>query len=85
MNNLFLLCSFSTFIYLIFKTKKSFHMLQQNWYNEDNRYLKWIFHNRKKVFLHYDLLILILFIFCLIYSKLCSQIMGVKFTIFLKV
>ncbi|HHW68995.1 MAG TPA: UDP-N-acetylmuramoyl-tripeptide--D-alanyl-D-alanine ligase, partial [Tenericutes bacterium] len=63
MNNLFLLCSFSTFIYLIFKTKKSFHMLQQNWYNEDNRYLKWIFHNRKKVFLHYDLLILILFIF----------------------
>lgn len=30
---------------LFFKTKKSLHMLQQNLYNENNRYLKWVFKN----------------------------------------
>ena len=32
------------FVYFI---KKSLHMLQQNLYNENNRYLKWIFKNKK--------------------------------------
>lgn len=30
---------------LFFKSKKSLHMLQQNLYNENNRYLKWVFKN----------------------------------------
>ncbi len=30
---------------LFLKSKKSLHMLQQNLYNENNRYLKWIFKN----------------------------------------
>lgn len=63
MNNLFLLCSLPTIIYLMFKTKKSFHMLQQNWYNENNRYIRWMFNNPKKVFLHYDILIILFLIF----------------------
>lgn len=32
----------------ILKTKKSLHMLQQNLYNENNRYLKWIKKNYRK-------------------------------------
>ncbi len=30
---------------IYFKSKKSLHMLQQNLYNENNRYLKWVFKN----------------------------------------
>jgi len=44
------------------KTKKSLHMLQQNLYNENNRYVKWILKNSKQFF-DIDLLIMIL---CLI-------------------
>lgn len=35
---------------LFFKTKKSLHMLQQNLYNENNRYLKWVLKNRSSFF-----------------------------------
>ena len=46
-------------IYLLVKSKKSIHMLQQNWYNEDDRYVNWIFNNKKKVFLTIDLLFIV--------------------------
>ena len=36
-------------VYTYFKTRKSFHMLQQNWYNDGNRYLKWINNSYKPV------------------------------------
>lgn len=49
----------------IIKSRKSLHMFQQNLYNENNRYLKWIFNNLKDVFYHYDLIALLL---CLIGS-----------------
>ncbi len=42
-------------IYFIIKLKKAIHMLQQNWYDDDNRYLKWIIHNPYKVFLEIDM------------------------------
>ena len=48
--------------YLIYKSRKAMHMLQQNWYNDGNRYVLWIFDNLKKVFLVFDILF-ILFIF----------------------
>lgn len=48
--------------YIFLKSKKSLHMLQQNWYNDGNRYLKWIKNNYKKVFLSFDLLFIILII-----------------------
>ena len=39
----------SAFIFaIIFKTKRSLHMLQQNLYNENNRYLKWSLKNYKQ-------------------------------------
>ena len=49
---------FLIFSYL--KTRKSFHMLQQNLYNDDNRYLKWTFNNITKIILDTDILFLIL-------------------------
>ena len=43
-------------IFTIIKNKKSLHMLQQNLYNENNRYLKWLKRNSKQVFISLDLL-----------------------------
>ena len=47
------------FFYGILKTKKVLHILQQNWYNDGNRYLKWIKNNPKKVFVNFDILFLV--------------------------
>ena len=46
----FLISLIITIPYIFLKSKKSLHMLQQNWYNEGNRYVKWINNNKKKVF-----------------------------------
>lgn len=45
--------------YIFLKSKKSLHMLQQNWYNDGNRYINWIFENKGKVFKTFDLLFII--------------------------
>ncbi len=42
-----------------FKFKRSLHMIQQNLYNENNRYIKWIIKNNK-IFLDLDLSILLI-------------------------
>ena len=55
------------FIYAMFKMKRSLHMLQQNLYNENNRYLRWVKKNIKEVFLNLDMFG-ILFTFCLEWS-----------------
>ena len=46
---------FATF----FKTKRSLHMLQQNLYNENNRYLKWVVKNYKQ-FMDFDIILLLI-------------------------
>ena len=46
-------------IQLIFKTKKSLHMLQQNLYNENNRYLKWLGKNINE-FLNIEIIIMVI-------------------------
>lgn len=66
MNYLVYLLFFLQLVYIIYTTKKSVHMLQQNLYNENNRYLKWILKN--KVFLNLNLYG-ILFSVLLFYSK----------------
>lgn len=50
------------FLYVILRTKKSFHMLQQNFYDNSNRYIKWIFNNSKKSYLTIDWLFLIIIV-----------------------
>lgn len=53
----------SAFIFaIIFKTKRSLHMLQQNLYNENNRYLKWSLKNYKQ-FLDFDIINIFLSLF----------------------
>ena len=47
----------------IIKTKKSLHMLQQNLYNENNRYLKWVFKNSND-FLNVGIISIILTAVC---------------------
>ena len=59
----FLISCIFLFIYIFYKTKKSLHMLQQNWYDLDHRYLKWILKNKKKVFLNLDISFIVFLIF----------------------
>lgn len=53
---------FVFFLHLIVKGKKALHMLQQNLYNENNRYVKWISHNMKTAFFNLDIISCILII-----------------------
>lgn len=58
---------FIQYIYIIYKSKKSIHMLQQNLYNENNRYVKWVFKNKRETFLNLNIYG-ILFTFILMHS-----------------
>ena len=55
-------------IFTIYKTKKSFHMLQQNYYDDGNRYFKWILTNIVKV--AYDSDILFILLICTIFFEI---------------
>ena len=55
MRYLFYLLLFVQYAYMAYTAKKYLHMLQQNLYNENNRYIKWIGKNRKQVFLNLNL------------------------------
>ena len=50
-------------IYIVYRSTEAMHMLQQNLYNENNRYLKWTTRNINKVFCLFDLIPLLFFIF----------------------
>ncbi|MBR2678064.1 MAG: UDP-N-acetylmuramoyl-tripeptide--D-alanyl-D-alanine ligase [Bacilli bacterium] len=55
----YLLLILSFILINFYKTKRSLHMLQQNLYNENNRYLKWVMKNKKQ-FIDIDLLVVII-------------------------
>lgn len=58
--NILLIIFIITLLYAcVYKTKRSLHMLQQNLYNENNRYVKWQLKN-KKDFIAIDILLIIL-------------------------
>ena len=57
---LFLISLIPYLIFTIFKTKKSFHMLQQNFYDDDNRYFKWILTNISKIASESDILFVLI-------------------------
>ena len=59
MNLLLILFIVTLFFACIYKTKRSLHMLQQNLYNENNRYVKWQLKN-KKDFIAIDILLILL-------------------------
>ncbi len=47
---IYILLLITLFLLLIVKSKKGLHMLQQNLYNENNRYGRWIWKNKKQLF-----------------------------------
>ena len=82
------LFSVSLFVLLVFglyKSKKAMHMLQQNYYDESNRYLFWIFKNVKKVFGNLDILFITYLLFmCLSVSTefICGYTIGLYLVLF---
>ena len=66
---LYIILIVSLIFCLKFKNRKALHMLQQNLYNENNRYFKWLFKNYK-VFLDLDLVLLLISLVgvCVIYD-----------------
>ena len=57
---LFLISLLPYLIFTIYKTKKSFHMLQQNFYDDDRRYFKWIITNISKIAYESDILFVLI-------------------------
>jgi len=66
---LFLISLLFIFVYFFIKNKKVLHMLQQNRYNEDNRYLKWMNNNVKLIFINSNLSYLFIFFICLLFEQ----------------
>ena len=58
------------FIYIAIKSYKNFHMLQQNFYNNSNRFLKWIKNNPFKTLITFDWLFIIPLIIFIINNNL---------------
>ena len=52
-------------------------MLQQNYYNDDNRYLKWLENNFKKSFINLDLLFIVFIPLCFINSSISHIVLFV--------
>lgn len=70
-------------IYTYIKTRKSFQMLQQNWYNDDSRYIKWINKNLKKVFYNFDILFVLLVTFIFIENNILLMVLVIILYTFL--
>lgn len=54
----FIITFIPVYIYIFIKSKKAIQILQQNWYNDGNRYINWILKNKSKAF-NFDILFLI--------------------------
>ena len=48
------------FLYILIKSIQSMHVLQQNLYNENNRYLKWVVKNTSQVINIWDIIVLVI-------------------------
>jgi UDP-N-acetylmuramoyl-tripeptide--D-alanyl-D-alanine ligase len=81
MLKLFILSLFPVAIYLIFKSRKSLHMLQQNWYNDGYRYLRWLVKNPYRVFLEADMTFIIFIIALFIDYKIAMSLFGLFYLI----
>ena len=52
----FILSTITFYLYAMLKYRKSYYALQQNSYNQNHHYIKWIFKNPRKTFITYELL-----------------------------
>lgn len=60
-------------IYIVVRMCKNMHMLQQNFYNNSSRYVKWIKNNKKKAILRNDWLFIVFLPSCY-FIKNCSLV-----------
>lgn len=62
-------------MYFIIKEEKSLHMLQQNLYNENNRYIHWINKNKKETIYNIDFInIVLLFLTIIVNNKIFTNV-----------
>ncbi len=73
--NFFLICYFCILFYNLIKGKKAMHMLQQNLYNENNRYIKWIDKNLTTAYVHLDILTIVLFLYATLLKNQYSNLL----------
>ncbi len=66
----FIIFLIPAYLYLIVRLKKSIHMLQQNRYNGNRRYLKWMKRNVLKTYKFLELFVILFFKIPLVYSIL---------------
>ena len=74
---IYILLILSIIITLFFETRKSLHMLQQNLYNENNRYLKWVLKNYKSFFNVQIIAIILTAIATFIFYDLENSLLGI--------
>jgi UDP-N-acetylmuramoyl-tripeptide--D-alanyl-D-alanine ligase len=80
MNIYFIISIIPWFLFTILKNKKTLHMLQQNLYNVDSRYLKWVFNNKKKIILDTDYTIFIpILAFGMLFNDMFKLLMTLYF------
>ena len=77
----FILTLLTYVYYLTYKSRKALHMLQQNWYNDGNRYLKWVKTNAKKVFITYDMAFILFYFFKFLDTKITLIIFAVFYLV----
>ena len=63
MKILYVIAIFIYFYCIMYKSKKYMHMLQQNWYNDGNKYLAWIKNNFHKTFITFEIMFVIIYFF----------------------
>lgn len=68
-------------IFSIIKTKKAFHMLQQNWYNDGKRYWKWLISNYNKAFFGIDILFGLSFLLIMVNSNLAKILFALLYMV----
>ena len=80
--NTYTICFLVIIAFNAIKTRKGIQILQQNLYNEKNKYLKWISNNPKKVFLTLEILPIITLIIAYIINSKLEKILVIISTIF---
>lgn len=78
---LFLCSTLPMYIYFILKASKAIQMLQQNYYDEDNRYFKWIIANPHKALLEVDMFFIAFIVFLFLSFNTSAFIFGIFYFI----
>jgi len=71
-----------TIPYLVLLCKNGLHMLQQNFYNENNRYIKWCLNNLDRLLIRSDLILLVINLINLILKNNFLLVFNMLYLIF---